>query len=132
MNNDSKRIVYFHDAPLEKHNGVYYSAITNDILFNRYKVIAKDVSAALRVNRVNVKPIISRIDNTNIIELENIKTFKGLLLKRRKVMRKIKQTVLDHDYIIARLPSSNGNLAIKYAKKYKKPYLIEAVACPWD
>src|SRR5690554_3200368 len=109
MNKESKRIVYFHDTRLEKHNGLYYSAITNDNLFNRYKVIAKDVSAALRVNIVNVKPIISRIDNTNIIELENIKTLKGLLFKRRKVINKIKKTVLEHDCIIARLPSANGN-----------------------
>src|SRR5699024_751834 len=34
--------------------------------------------------------------------------------------------------IIARLPSSIGELAIRYAKKYNKPYLVEVVACPWD
>ena len=30
------------------------------------------------------------------------------------------------------MPSTIGFLAIDYAKKYKKPYLVEVVACPWD
>jgi glycosyltransferase involved in cell wall biosynthesis len=40
--------------------------------------------------------------------------------------------VINNDFIIARLPSNVGSAAIKYARKYKKPYLVEVVGCPWD
>lgn len=44
----------------------------------------------------------------------------------------IEQEVLNSDCIIARLPSKYGYIAIKYAKKHNKRYLIEAVGCAWD
>jgi glycosyltransferase involved in cell wall biosynthesis len=46
-----------------------------------------------------------------------------------KIIRKEVQIV---DYVIARMPSSIGAIAVKYAKKFNKPYLVEMVACPWD
>ena len=36
------------------------------------------------------------------------------------------------DVIIVRLPSINGIKAIRIAKKYKKPYLVEVVGCVFD
>jgi len=44
----------------------------------------------------------------------------------------IKKAVLEHDCLIARLPSSAGYTAVRYAKKYHKSYLIEVVGCTWD
>ena len=52
--------------------------------------------------------------------------------KRIEIKNIIKNEVIKSDFIIARLPSSNGNLAVKFAKKYNKPYLIEVVGCSWD
>ena len=36
------------------------------------------------------------------------------------------------DYVVARLPSQIGILAIDMATKLDKPYLVELVGCPWD
>lgn len=44
----------------------------------------------------------------------------------------IREKVKETDFLVVRLPSSEGYLAIKYAKKYRKPYLIEVVGCPKD
>jgi|LSQX01.2.fsa_nt_gb glycosyltransferase involved in cell wall biosynthesis len=56
-----------------------------------------------------------------------------LSIKKRKMTTTIiKEAVLEHDCLIARLPSDSGNVAIKFARKYHKPYLIELVGCPWD
>lgn len=36
------------------------------------------------------------------------------------------------DFVIARLPSSIGNIALKHAIKVRKPFLVELVGCAWD
>lgn len=52
--------------------------------------------------------------------------------KHRDFNKTIKNAVINNDIIIVRLPSFVGIKAIKYARKYKRPYLIELVGCPWD
>lgn len=44
----------------------------------------------------------------------------------------IKNEVIKCDMVIAHVPSSNSNHAIKWAKKYNKPYMLVVVGCPWD
>lgn len=39
---------------------------------------------------------------------------------------------MDTDFVVLRLPSIYGLLALKIAKKLGKPYLVELVGCPWD
>lgn len=46
--------------------------------------------------------------------------------------RIIQKAVAESDKIIARLPSSIGNIAVEMAIKINKPYLVEVVGCPWD
>ena len=45
--------------------------------------------------------------------------------------KKLKQAISDTDCIVIRM-SIYGIIAAYYARKYKKPYIIEMVACPWD
>jgi hypothetical protein len=51
---------------------------------------------------------------------------------RNKELKKIESEVVNSDYVIARIPSSIGEAAIKYARVHNKPYLIELVASSWD
>lgn len=44
----------------------------------------------------------------------------------------IRNTLMNSDVLIARLPSETGNLAIKIAKELNKLYAVEVVACVWD
>jgi len=44
----------------------------------------------------------------------------------------LKRLVKTSDAIVVRLPSPNGYKAVYWARKYKKPYLVEVVACIWD
>ena len=61
----------------------------------------------------------------------SIKSF--LDIRKRKIRNEIiKKTVLNCNGVVARLPSSNGNIAIKFAKEFNKPYLVEVVGCAWD
>jgi len=61
-------------------------------------------------------------------------SFKSFYSKknRENIEELIKNEVKNSDYIIIRLPCNYGNIAVKYAKKYNKPYLLEVVGCSWD
>jgi len=74
-------------------------------------------------------------DRINFIKIPNLTSSISsfLNIKKRKITEKIiKNAVLENDFLIARLPSSAGYIAIEYAQKYNKSYLIELVGCPWD
>lgn len=53
-----------------------------------------------------------------------------------KVRREYKQTVLEQikpdRAVIVRVPSDSGTIAADYCNKIGKPYLAEAIGCPWD
>ena len=44
----------------------------------------------------------------------------------------IKEEVKKSDFCIIRLPSFIGTIALHYAIKEQKKYLVELVGCPWD
>jgi glycosyltransferase involved in cell wall biosynthesis len=73
---------------------------------------------------------LSSLDQVIFKEIPNFKKLSKLYLyfKARNI---IKREVQNCECLIART-SSIGNIAIKYAKKYKKPYLVEVVGCPFD
>ena len=53
-----------------------------------------------------------------------------------KVHREYRQTVLGQikpdRAVIVRVPSDSGTIAADYCNKIGKPYLAEAIGCPWD
>ena len=53
-----------------------------------------------------------------------------------KVHREYKHTVLEQikpdRAVIVRVPSDSGTIAADYCNKIGKPYLAEAIGCPWD
>lgn len=132
------KVLFCHDGPLRKdENNNYYGLGHNDETFKRYYNIADDLAIAIRVHKIlksegemnfskiTVKPF-------EVFECPNISSIKGLLLRRYDAKKLLKEAVLKSDYIVARLPSMIGFLAVDFAKKYNKPYLVEVVACPWD
>lgn len=69
-----------------------------------------------------------------IDECETKKSYREISHPMIKVINNedLLNLVKEADAIITRLPSVNGYKAVSLAKKYKKPYLIEVVACVWD
>lgn len=72
------------------------------------------------------------IASTSNVTFKSISKFNFISLWFGNVRKEIRKTVQDSDFIIIRMPSFIGHIAIKECKKMKKNYLIEMVACPWD
>lgn len=132
------QVLFCHDGPLKvdsKKN--YYGIAHNNEMFQRYFAIADNIGVVIRLNKITKnesKKNLSKITLSpfKVYEIPNISTLKGIIFKKKKAKKIIEKAVLESDYIVARLPSISGFIAIKYAEKYNKPYLTEAVACPWD
>lgn len=132
------KVLFCHDGPLRKdeHNN-YYGAAHNDDTFSRYYNIANELGVAIRVSDISSKEAnekLSKISVTpfEVIECPNTLSLKGILFDKQKMKEIVRKEVEKADYIVARIPSMTGFIAIDIAKKLKKPYLVELVTCPWD
>lgn len=132
------RVLFCHDGPLRKDElNKYYGTAHNDETFKRYYNIADELSVVIRVNKTSTAEAKARLSKITVspfevIESPNTSNLKGMLFSRRKAKKVIKEAVVNNDYIVARLPSIVGFIAIDFARKLNKPYLVEVVACPWD
>ncbi|BCD08156.1 TPA: glycosyltransferase [Bacillus cereus] len=132
------RVLFCHDGPLrvdEFHN--YYGTAHNDKTFIRYYNIADELSVAMRVNTIHkeeAEQYLSKITVSpiKVIKCPNMSSIKGMLFNKQKTVSVLEDAIIESDYIVARLPSVIGSIAVDIAKKHRKPYLVEVVACPWD
>jgi glycosyltransferase involved in cell wall biosynthesis len=132
------RTLFCHDGPLcEDEYGDFYGSAHNDATFSRYYNISEEVAVAIRVNKISKNEAASKLSKITltpfeVVECPNISSLKGQIYNRQKAEQIILNEVGKSDYIVIRLPSFIGNLAVDAARKLNKPYLIEVVACPWD
>lgn len=116
--------------------GNYFGNELNDQLVERYRFLGKQVTFLVRKRLIsereidNLLPFVSR--DFKIIGLPEFNSLLKFVRVVGQMHSIIEKAVIDTDIIVARLPSTVGRLAIKYAKKYAKPYIIEVVGCPWD
>lgn len=75
---------------------------------------------------------ISSGENVEFIGLPNLNTPINLVLERKEAINRIRETLSKADAVIARLPSTIGNITIQQAIKLGKPYAVELVGCPSD
>jgi len=131
-----KKILFVHDGPLyQDSQGDYYGLHYNNRLVERYASLGSEVRFMTRISELPAgKGQFSKIDHPafSVISFPNLKTLRNRLIKKALAVKITKQSVLENDVIIARLPSSSGSLAVEYALKYKKPLMVEFVACGWD
>lgn len=128
------KVLFVHEGYISKNGNELYSLHYNNTNINRYKYIAENVTFLVREesfdkNRKNQNLLDT--DNFNFIGIKNYKNLKNIHYYF-EVKRNIELAVIDTDYVVARLPGDLGNLAIKYAIKHKKKYMIELVGCAWD
>ena len=132
------KILFCHDGPVNCDNGnKYYSVGFNDKLFDRYAAIFGNISIATRVDRVLGVSKYTELtklsaDKYRVIEYPNYLNLQGIFANKRDSTKRLEKEISQCDALIIRLPSFLGSKCVKIARKYKKPFLIELVGCPWD
>lgn len=129
------KLLYAHDHKFYKYKDDYYSngSFPREVLL-RYTNVFEEVRFISRQILVKSQPEKMSLSTTEGVEFVKVPNFKSLKAYYKKIEAKniIKNEVKNADCVIARLPSAIGSMAVKYAVKYEKPYLVEVVGCTWD
>lgn len=112
-------VVFVHDHKFRRINGALYSpGGLSDEVITRYTDIFGTLKIFGRIlDEDTVKGNYSKIINSAVTILTG---------------EELKSNIEKADAVIIRLPSINGYKAVHYAKKYRKPYLVEVVGCTLD
>lgn len=129
------RVFSVHERPVQEYNGCIYHPFLNvvtkyfelgDEIFygcsDKIKITAEKASKLEKVNNPKI----------HFIHLNRINSLQSLIRGNIKNNRIVKQTVEQSDIVVARLPSFSGLQAVYWAKKLKKPYIVEVIGCAWD
>lgn len=117
-------LLFVHDHKFRYINGNYYSpgGLSDQALSRYTRVFGKTVVMARVIKNETDDAKYTKITN------ENVAIVDGWSKNRSEFAREVAKA----DLLICRIPSVLGIRAIKLARKLKKPYLVEVVACPWD
>ena len=118
------KILFIHSHKFRKINSRIFSlgGLSEEVL-NRYINKDDEITVISRiVNEERSKSNYSEIKDSRI-KIKNIYDIK---------LKGLKKEIRESEVVIIRLPCLIGNIAIKFAKKYNKKYLIEVVGCGWD
>lgn len=134
---NNRKVLFVHDGPIYKNSeDEYFGVHYNDKLIERYQKLGTKITFLMRVSpfKMDDKQSFSRITKTDfsVIEIPNFKSIKLYLKNYLRAKRIIYNAVYESDIIVIRSPSAAGTLAIKAARKYNKPHLVEFVACTLD
>lgn len=128
-------VLFAHDHIFYKHNNLFYSngGLSKEVL-KRYSNVFKNVkvvSRQMQIEDVRNNLTLASSENIEFIGVPNFKSI-NTIWKIKEAKRIIEAEIQKADCLIVRLPSMIGNIAIKFARKYNKPYLVEVVGCAWD
>lgn len=130
------KVLFCHDGPIDiDENGNAYPVFFTENVLSRYYKIAQEITLMTRTTLINPSDshnLMSDMTRLKICSSPNLASFKNFFANRKEAKRILKIELEKADFVIARLPSRIGNMAIDLAKKTNKPYLVELVGCPWD
>lgn len=128
------KALFAFSGKFEKYNNEYYAnGLPASTWQERYLNIFDHITVVARAQEVeNIKgKSKSSCENVEFhctsIGLNPIEFF----TKRKQLEQLIEEEVKKADFVIARL-ALFGAIAVKYAKKYNKPYVCEVVGSAWD
>lgn len=98
-------------------------------LFSNMIVIARGEIAHSK-EQVTRKALLNG-PRVSFISTDNLASLSGLV-KMRRTKKRIEEVMSRVDFVVVRLPSTQGLLACSTARKLGKPYVIELVADPFD
>lgn len=132
-----KRVLVTCDEYVYQADNKYFFRELGATLIKRYLAYFDVVKLVVRVKKVGNSELgeyIIPIDN-KYIEVYPITFFRGpiqLIKKFSFIYRQIRNSPIDCDACIVRLPSTVASLVLREVLKRKIPYAVEVVANPWD
>lgn len=131
------KVLFAHDGPVGRDDsGNFYSIQINHKLIERYLYLGDELTILIREESIDAqeKQESYRLnsENVKVIPVPDFKSISGMLKHYDEAKKIIFHTVLDHDVLITRLPTSIGTLAVMAAKKYEITFIIEYVGCAFD
>ncbi len=125
-------LVFIHDGPLfYDKDGNYYEYAYHE-LYERYSYLADNITFMMRTKPVEGKKFTPVPPQIKVISVPNFKSPRTILVNKPKAERIIEKCVRENDVFVLRTQSSIAQAAVKYIKKYGKPYIVESVGCSWD
>ena len=137
-------LLYVYDDKIAcDRDGNYYtgSAFSQEI-FDRY--LAQFDTLTLLMRRAPVSPDdmqtlarMNRLTDARIRVVfypdrrESLRAFLSLQ-RRREIRQIITRSITPERAVIIRVPSESGTIAARFCHRIGKPFLAEAVGCPWD
>ena len=126
------KLVFIHDGPLfYDKDGNYYEFAYHE-LYERYSYMADKITFLIRTKPVEGKTFTLVPPQIEVISVPNFKSPKTILVNKPKAEKIVEKCVRENDVFVLRTQSSIAQLAVKYIRKYNKPYIVESVGCSWD
>ena len=122
----------------DKKNNFYAQTLTYDFFKNRYLEFCDEMIISTRskvIEEFTKQNIGYRKTNGEKVTVHPIKNYKDIpdiIKNKKKIISEMDEIIKNCDNLIIRMPSVLGIFACKSARKYKKNYVIEMVACAWD
>lgn len=133
----SRKVLFVHDGPLHINakDEVFGIQFTEEVK-QRYLQLGDTVTFCTREKKITdaEQSKYSRIldKDFNFVSFPNFKSIGTYVSNKLKSKRIIENQVKKHDVVVVRMPSASGSMAIKAARAYNIPYLVEMVACTYD
>lgn len=132
------RAVFIHDHYFvyDEANGKYYDGsggVFNYELWNRYLAVFEHLTIIGREKKIASNKLVeSSARNVDFVLISEIKSGIDRFSKAKAIKDKIGKVIAEADFVIIRVPSTLGYLALSVCKQLNKPYMLEVVGCPWD
>lgn len=126
-------MLFVHDHVFIEHNNrLYTTGSLNNLILNRYIEWFGfvNVFAYKRLYAEKDRKIVKEGNESSVANFTLVEKKRSISSMISQV-KEIKKLVIADSCVVSRM-SILGIISVHYAKKYKKPYLIEVVADPWD
>lgn len=126
-------LTFVHDGPLFYDEQENYYEFAYHELFERYTYLADNISFLIRTKKIDSWRHYTKVpEEIRVISVPNFKGLKVYFKNKKRAKKIVKEQIKKTDIVVLRTQSSIASLALKYVKKYKKPYIVECVGCSWD
>lgn len=127
------KLVFVHDGPLfYDGDGNYYEFAYHELL-QRYSYLADEITFMMRTKPISGTKTFTLVPKEiKVVSVPNFKSPKTYFKNKSVAEKIVEECIKSNDYVVLRSQSSIAQLAMKYIKKYNKPYIVECVGCSWD